>query len=220
MTATTASNNEPLSERHQRKRLAAKVRQQRCRARKREAKMAKASATTRNMDSMKGARRENLPVVRGPVLIQHRNPVSLQPPSAATMMSIPMLHHHPTSPFVLYPRRTPGSFPTSPNATSSLWAANNTNSPTMSVYSRSMRPSHSEIMARSSLALGMYKSPTSTLVQLSPLRHLQIPRVSPVPDISKMAIPVLPDFCHLERKEETAIDAMLSLHRSGSKSED
>ena len=76
-------------------------------------------------------------------------------------------------------------------------------------------------MVRSSLALEMCKTPTSTLAQMSsPLRQQSIPRVSPVADIAKLSIPVLPDFGHLEHKEEAAIDAMLCLRRSGSKSED
>lgn len=222
MTASTNLPIDSISERHQRKRLAAKVRQQRCRQRKREAKLAKAAAANKTMNLMKETRRQELPVVRGPVLTGQRKPVSLQPPRATNMMSIPMLHHHATSPFVLYPRRVPGSFPVSPNATTpSLWAGNNAHSPIMNIYGRSMRPSHAELMARSSLALEMCKTPPSTLAQMSsPLRQQSIPRVSPVADISKLSIPVLPDFGRLERKEETAIDAMLCLRRSGSKSED
>lgn len=224
MTASTISANDSLSERQQRKRLAAKVRQQRCRQRKREAKLAKAAAAANNKksDLTKDTGRKQVQVVRGPVLSRQRNSPSFQAPRATNSMSIPMLHHHASSPFVMYPRRVPSAFPVSPNATApTLWSTNNANSPIMSLYGRRMRPSHTEIMARSSFALEMCKTPVSNLGQMSsPLRQQTIPRVSPVADIAKLSIPVLPDSGRLERKEETAIDAMLCLHRSGSKSED
>ena len=44
------------------------------------------------------------------------------------------------------------------------------------------------------------------------IADLHIPRVSPVGESCKMA-PLLPELNQLERKEETAIDAMLSLAR-------
>lgn len=220
MTATTAPALDPSYERQQRKKLAARVRQQRCRARKREAKMV-SKGPPASAGLMKDVRRQSPPIVRGPVLIHHRSPVTMQHTQAAPMMNIPMLHHHPTSPFVLYPRRAPASFPSSPPASSNYWATNLTNSPVMSAYSRNpMRPSHKEIMAQSSMGLGMCNSPRSSQMQLSPGRYLQIPRVSPVAETKMVAIPMIPNFDRLERKEETAIDAMLCLHRSASKSED
>jgi len=85
-------------------------------------------------------------------------------------------------------------------------------------------------MTQSSLAFGLCQTPprassSKHTTDPSALRRLHIPRVSPVfekksPTHPSVKPPMMPYFDRLERKEEAAIDAMLSLHRSGSKSEE
>lgn len=100
---------------------------------------------------------------------------------------------------------------------------------------RSSRPFHNEIMAGSALALGMltgtgitrqrmfpsphYPSPNTVMMPM----HHHIARVSPVERTNHrmVMVPVLPDLGmdYLGRKEEAAINAMLALHQSPSKTE-
>ncbi|CAB9499863.1 expressed unknown protein [Seminavis robusta] len=236
--APMVTNNQPstskfevsedvVSERHLRKRLAARVRQQRCRARKREAKLAK---TQRNVKAPRPTAQHQ--IVRGPVLI--RSP----PPHISPRMSMTLMHH-PTSPFIMYPRRsapfaTPGAPPpptmySPPPPPPPIGMGNG-------AFHR-RRPMHKDIMSESVLALSMSRSPvmrrppplvspphpSTTAMPHTRLFIPHIPRVSPVDQSNKKfgMVPLLPDLVvdRLERKEETAIDAMLSLHRSPSKTE-
>ena len=207
---TNPPSEEVINERNLRKRIAARVRQQRCRARKREAKLAKAQ---REAKAARPSMIHRQQVVRGPVLIR-------SPPR----MSVPLLHH-PTSPFIMYPSRGTSVFPPSP--TGGVWGRHlqqqqhrlqNPPSPPMTslAFPGSSRPLHQEILAGSAFGLGMTRSPIVT----KPLRsapNLHIPRVSPVAETFKK-VPALPEVDLLDRKEEAAIAAMLSLHRSPSKS--
>ena len=196
---TATPSEEVINERNLRKRIAARVRQQRCRARKREAKLAKAQREAKA--SRPGMIHRQ--VVRGPVLIR-------SPPR----MSVPLMHH-PTSPFIMYPRRTTNVFPPSPG---NIWELQQQQNPTTSSPPLTSmpfsRPLHHDIMSGSALALGMCRPPVVSQTLRSP-PHLHIPRVSPV---TEGKAPVLPELDVLGRKEEAAIDAMLSLHRSPSKS--
>lgn len=200
---TATPSEEIINERNLRKRIAARVRQQRCRARKREAKLAKAQREAKA--SRPGMIQQQ--VVRGPVLIR-------SPPR----MTVPLMHH-PTSPFIMYPRRTSGVFPPSPSG--NVWGRRalqqqqnpSTSSPPLTSMPFS-RPLHHDIMSGSKFALGMCRTPVVSQPLRSP-PNLHIPRVSPV---AEGKVPVLPELDVLGRKEEAAIDAMLSLHRSPSKS--
>jgi len=207
---TTATRSPPsddvLSERHLRKRLAARVRQQRCRARKREAKLAVAKVQ-HDVKAPRPSMVHHHQVVRGPVLIR-------SPPR----MSMPLLHH-PTSPFMMYPRQAP-SFPPHPSSAGSLWLAQPRSPPMTSrpitripFHATSNRPLHHEIMTGSAMALGICRTPPTSHHVRSPLPNLHIPRVSPVAESCSRMVPIMPELDRLERKEETAIDAMLSLGR-------
>lgn len=200
-------SDEVLSERHLRKRLAARVRQQRCRARKREAKLAKVQREVKaQRPSMLAPHHQ---VVRGPVIIR-------SPPR----MSMPLLHH-PTSPFIMYPRRVPSFPPPHPSSPGSLWRAPPRSPPITSRPITSIpyhaAPLHHEIMTGPSMALGISRTPPTSTHVRSPPPAIHIPRVSPVAESSSRMVPVIPELDRLERKEEAAIDAMLSLGRHDSK---
>ena len=196
------------AERNRRKRVAARIRQQRCRARKREAKLAKAQREAK-APRPTVIRQQPQQVVRGPVLIR-------SPPR----MTVPLIPH-PTSPFIMYPGRN--VFPPSPPG--NMWARqfqqqqqlqNPPSPPITSIpFPGSSRPLHHEIIKGSALALGMCGSPAITQHMRSQ-PNLHIPRVSPVAENTKKA-PMIPELELLDRKEEAAIDAMLSLHRGPSK---
>jgi hypothetical protein len=207
------SSDDVLSERHLRKRMAARVRQQRCRARKREAKLAK---THRSVKAPRPAAQQHF--VRAPVLI-------CSPPR----MSMPLLHH-PTSPFIMYPRRCSPPFP--PAVNSPLPP----NPPPIRLGNgafRSNRPFHNELMTGSAMALGMITGTGITRPRVVPRPHfpslntimmpMPIARVSPVEhtDPRMVMVPVHPDLGldYLGRKEEAAINAMLALHQSHTKTE-
>jgi hypothetical protein len=179
----TASTPENVSERHMRKRIAARMRQQRCRARKREAKMAK------NRELINDSR-------RSPQGLSVNVLVSTMHPQQKPRMPTFHLPVQPMSPFVLYPRQN-------------------------SVYSP---PGSRPVWPVGNQVLGFSSPTTSQIAQVSPLgckttasQRLQtllpIARVSPVLENNK--VPFLPELDRLERIEETAIDAMLSLRRSG-----
>ena len=166
---TTKAPTPSEEERNLRKRIAARVRQQRCRARKREAKLAKAQ---RDAKVPRPSLLNNNQVVRGPVLIR-------SPPR----MSVPLMHH-PTSPFIMYPRRSPNVFPPTPPG--NMWSRPQmqqhprsppmSNPPITSLPLHGSMSMHHELMKTSALHL---RSPTVVHhVRAHP--SLQIPRVSPV----------------------------------------
>jgi hypothetical protein len=213
-------SDDVLGERHLRKRMAARVRQQRCRARKREAKLPKPRRTVK---APRPAVQQQF--VRRPMLI-------CSPPR----MAMPLMHH-PTSPFIMYPRRYSPPFSSEglpPHVNGQLSPNLPPNSLGNGAF-RSSRPFHNEVMAGSALALGMltgtgitrprfvlrphYPSPNTIIVPM----HHHIARVSPVDHTNQgtVMVPMLPapGMERLGRKEEAAINAMLALHRSSSETE-
>lgn len=170
MASSNSDNN-----RHLRKRIAARLRQQRCRARKRQAKVAQSSEPD---DS-----------VRGPVL-NFRTPPNY----------VRQFPNHSTSSFVMYPRRV--SIPYTNPAPAAIWSPS---------------PQHGILYSRPKPE--MIKVPLSPACR-SPLTTQQPPNIHEIPRVSPGSVPTTytteADNGLLERQEETAISAMLSLRRTGS----
>lgn len=206
----TASTNSQTNDRHQRKRIAARIRQQRCRARKREAKMAEMAAQKDSGGRVKaelvGARRPPVPVVKGPVL-------TLRNTSRLGDFQIPSstVHHyqakssfdcfHPTSRDHnrFYPTRSP---PFTPYPIPQGFVV--TATPPRIHTTFTMVP-ESSCLTPPTLYPKVVPVP-----RVSPIESLKLPTLTGTPSQTNVKAPVL------DVKEETAIDAMLTLHRSGS----
>ena len=187
MTSSDSVDAMTAKERYHRKRIAATIRQRRCRARKREAKMAK--------EGKNDAIKEQSPAMKGPPTV----PLSYRhaPPPR-------LLPHYPGNPYYIYTRRR---LPYTPPAVWPTPALVPLPSASLS-YTRTTPD-----LAQGPQAMGAF-SPASNWTPddyagNQTTETSQIPKVSPVAEDR-------PKSPALDVQEETAIRAMLSLHRTGS----